>query len=157
MRKRTSVLRAPMFFILLTIFVGVMISANAQSKKRQSSSKKGKVAAGKNSGTRSATTSKSAKRGRAGKSNRSSLRACNRSRASANESKISAQAQSLSRKRVRLTRSERRLMSQFRESRRRRARAVYLARLRALRARDDALRNIAWSNIENDNSEGEDP
>src|SRR4029453_3145806 len=38
-----------------------------------------------------------------------------------------------------------------------RARAIYLARLRAVQARDSALRNIAASNIIKDNSTGEDP
>src|SRR4029453_5200359 len=38
-----------------------------------------------------------------------------------------------------------------------RARAIYLARLRAVQARDSALRNIAATNIIKDNSTGEDP
>lgn len=41
-------------------------------------------------------------------------------------------------------------------ARRSRSRAIYLARMRALRARDSALRNIAAANIEKDNSSGED-
>ncbi|MDX2032678.1 MAG: penicillin-binding transpeptidase domain-containing protein [Blastocatellia bacterium] len=44
-----------------------------------------------------------------------------------------------------------------RSSRRRRARAIQLARMRALRARDEALRNSAASNIANDQTAGEDP
>jgi penicillin-binding protein 2 len=42
-------------------------------------------------------------------------------------------------------------------SRRGRSRAVYLARARAVQAHDSALRNIAASNIQNDNAAGEDP
>src|SRR5262249_30106424 len=42
-------------------------------------------------------------------------------------------------------------------SSRRRSRARYLARLRALQAHDSALRNIAASNIQNDDTRGEDP
>lgn len=60
------------------------------------------------------------------------------------------------RKRGKLTRAERQRLSSYRSSRRRRARAVYLARLRAIRARDEALRNIAAGNILKDNSTGED-
>ncbi|MGE0129175.1 MAG: penicillin-binding transpeptidase domain-containing protein [Blastocatellales bacterium] len=61
------------------------------------------------------------------------------------------------RKRGKLTRAERRALASSRSSRRRRSRARYLARLRAIRARDSALRNIAASNILKDNTDGEDP
>jgi len=44
-----------------------------------------------------------------------------------------------------------------RNSRRGRSRAAYLARVRAVQAHDAALRNIAASNIQNDNAAGEDP
>ncbi len=44
-----------------------------------------------------------------------------------------------------------------RNSRRGRSRAAYLARVRAVQAHDSALRNIAASNILNDNAAGEDP
>jgi membrane carboxypeptidase/penicillin-binding protein len=44
-----------------------------------------------------------------------------------------------------------------RNSRRGRSRAIYLARVRAIQAHDAALRNIAASNILNDNAAGEDP
>ncbi|MGH6631284.1 MAG: penicillin-binding transpeptidase domain-containing protein, partial [Burkholderiales bacterium] len=44
-----------------------------------------------------------------------------------------------------------------REAQRRRARAIYAARLRAIRARDEGLRNIAAGNIANDIVAGEDP
>ncbi|MFN0087764.1 MAG: penicillin-binding transpeptidase domain-containing protein [Blastocatellia bacterium] len=56
-----------------------------------------------------------------------------------------------------LTKNELRQVSQSRSSRRRRARAIYLARMRAIRARDAALRNSAASNIANDRTAGEDP
>ncbi len=60
------------------------------------------------------------------------------------------------RKRGKLSRSERQSLSRYRSSRRRRSRAIYLARLRAIRARDDGLRNIAAANILKDNNTGED-
>ncbi|MGH9767328.1 MAG: penicillin-binding transpeptidase domain-containing protein [Blastocatellia bacterium] len=61
------------------------------------------------------------------------------------------------RKRGKLTRAERRVLASYRSKGRRRSRARYLARLRALQARDSALRNIAASNILNDDTAGEDP
>jgi cell division protein FtsI/penicillin-binding protein 2 len=55
-----------------------------------------------------------------------------------------------------LLKADRRGLVRYREARRRRARAIYLARLRAIRARDEALRNSAASNIAKDNTAGED-
>jgi penicillin-binding protein 2 len=57
------------------------------------------------------------------------------------------------RKRGKLTRAERRKLASLS---RRRARARYLARLRAIRARDSALRNITAGNIIKDDDAGED-
>ncbi|MGH9937248.1 MAG: penicillin-binding transpeptidase domain-containing protein, partial [Blastocatellia bacterium] len=69
--------------------------------------------------------------------------------------------QALLRKRGKLTRGERRALASYRSSSRssgrRRARGRYLARLRAIQARDSALRNIAASNILRDDATGEDP
>src|SRR5262249_6798350 len=62
-------------------------------------------------------------------------------------------------KRGKLTKSERQQLASFRSSkssRRARARALQLARLRAVRAHDEALRNIAAANIGKDNAVGED-
>jgi cell division protein FtsI/penicillin-binding protein 2 len=58
------------------------------------------------------------------------------------------------RKRGKLTRAERRALASLS---RRRSRARYLARLRAIHARDSALRNITTGNILNDDPAGEDP
>ncbi|MGH8248743.1 MAG: penicillin-binding transpeptidase domain-containing protein, partial [Gammaproteobacteria bacterium] len=69
----------------------------------------------------------------------------------------SRQGQALLRKRGKLTRSERRMLASYRSPGRRRSRARYLARLRAIRARDSALRNIAVSNILKDSTTGEEP
>ncbi|MBO0720510.1 MAG: hypothetical protein J2P41_06800 [Blastocatellia bacterium] len=66
------------------------------------------------------------------------------------------EAKALVRKRGKLTAAERKKLSSYRSSRRRRAQARYLARLRVLRARDEALRNIASSNILKDDTTGED-
>ncbi|MDQ3012368.1 MAG: penicillin-binding transpeptidase domain-containing protein [Acidobacteriota bacterium] len=66
------------------------------------------------------------------------------------------QLQTLFRKRGNLTRAERRTLASRGSSRRARARALQLARLRAVRAHDDALHNITAANIQKDNSAGED-
>jgi cell division protein FtsI/penicillin-binding protein 2 len=74
------------------------------------------------------------------------------------EPKISAsQVRALLRKRGKLSKADRNLLAQYRAAQRRRARAIYEARLRAIRARDEALRNIAAGNIANDTVAGEDP
>ncbi len=65
-----------------------------------------------------------------------------------------AQAKASQAGRGKLTRAERRALA---SSSRRRGRARYLARLRALQARDAGLRNIAATNILKDDSTGEDP
>jgi len=87
---------------------------------------------------------------RVSKSSRS--RRASRDLSSANDK----QAQALLRKRGKLTKAERRQLASYGSSRRARARALQLARIRAVRAHDDALRNITAANIEKDNSSGED-
>jgi beta-lactamase class D len=169
MRKPLRAYSAPLLFTLFTLFVGASLHNTAQAKQRRSSSGKAKAAAGKKASGKSVQTAKgktsskskvSARRGNSrrnavasrGKSRRSS-----RGRVASREPKVSAkQAQSLLRKRGKLTKSERQLLSQYRSSRRRRAAAIRLARLRAIRARDEALRNSAASNIANDTAAGED-
>src|SRR5262249_46345302 len=75
-----------------------------------------------------------------------------RPRASVNDKQV----QALLHKRGRLTKAERRTLASYGSSRRARARALQLARLRAVRAHDEALHNITAANIEKDNSTGED-
>jgi Penicillin binding protein transpeptidase domain len=149
MRKYTCV-RLTLFLILLAVFVGAFFKDIAQAKQRQSSSKKAKAATGKRSSKRSVASAKSAVRGRSGKSARKARVARRSGKASKSRAE---QAISLGR-RGKMSKSERRSLSRL--SRRRRAQAIYLARLRAVRARDGALRNIAASNIAKDDSAGED-
>lgn len=106
----------------------------------------------------------SGRRGKFGKSVREEVVADNsrtskgrNGRLSRAESSINdKQAQTLLRKRGKLTKAERRTLASYGSSRRARARALQLARLRAVRAHDDALHNITAANIEKDNSAGED-
>ena len=174
MRKYYCVPRMLLLSILLTLFVGVLLDAVAFAKQRRTSSKKGssaKSAGVKKSARGKETASKTAVRGKSGKSQRQtsrkassrdrvrvSRRSRGRGRVVAREPKVSTrQVQALLRKRGKLSKSDRRLLSQYRQAQRRRSRAIYAARLRAVRARDEGLRNIAASNIANDTVVGEDP
>src|SRR5262245_52471372 len=142
MRKRQRVLMAPLFFIILTLIVGTSADAGAPAKQRKKSSpgKASSARRGKAASTAAATRKKSS----AG-SGKTVARRTSRSRGA--EPEIS---QALLRKRGKLTRSERRALASYRSSSRRRGSGRYLARLRVLQARDSALRNIAVTNIEKD-------
>jgi penicillin-binding protein 2 len=150
MRKVSLHVVMPWLFVILTLIVGTFLNTEAQAKQsRQSSSKK-------------KTTSKATKSGssRAAKNrkSRSARRQTRRGRSSRYKLQLSnKEARNLSRKGGKLSTAEKRRLATSRSARRRRARARYLARLRALRARDAALRNIAASNILKDITTGEDP
>lgn len=154
MRKQHRVFMTPLFFIILTIFVGVSVGGAALAKQRKKSSS-GKTSSKASPGKKRSGSSQVAKRGnsKTGSGRRVSRKT---SRSRAGESQVSSK-QTLLRKRGKLTRAERRALASNRSSRGRRARARYLARLRAIQARDSALRNIAASNILKDDSTGEDP
>lgn len=141
MRKRHRVFMTLSFFIILTIFVGafVGITAHAQQRKKSSAKKAATIKKGK------ASSRVAVKRGK--------FRVRSSKLAARKSSRGRSQVSSL-RKRGKLTRAERRRLA---SSSRRRARARYLARLRAIRARDAALRNIAAGNILKDDATGEDP
>jgi penicillin-binding protein 2 len=141
MRKRHRVLMTLSFFIILTIFVGTSVggAAHAQQRKKSSVKKAAPIKKGK------ASSKVAVKRGKSSvRSGKVAARRSSRSR---------SQVSSLS-KRGKSTRSGRRALA---SSSRRRARARYLARLRAIRARDAALRNIAAGNMLKDDDAGEDP
>jgi penicillin-binding protein 2 len=150
--------------ILLTLFVGVCFNGSAVAAPRRAAKKKavsarsarGKKAARTAGRGKSAKLQRKAGRAASRRSARKNARA--RGRSASRGPKISArQVQALLRKRGKLSKADRRLLAQYRDSRRRRARAIYAARLRAIRARDEALRNSAASNIANDATAGEDP
>jgi membrane peptidoglycan carboxypeptidase len=181
MKKNFRAFTASWVMVLLAICVGTSLTAQAKSKrsaasKKQTASKSKKAAtsqtaskkaSGKNArGTSSKAAktlaeSKSARRGKFGKSVTEDMADNSRSsrskRSSRNQSSANdKQVQALLKKRGKLTKAEQRQLSSIKSSRRRRARALQLARLRAIRARDEALRNSAASNIEKDNHAGED-
>jgi penicillin-binding protein 2 len=128
------------FFIILTMFVGSSVggAAYAQQRKKSSAKKAASIKKGK------ASSKVAVKRGKS--SVRSSKLAAKKS------SRGRSQVDSLS-KGGKLTRAGRRALA---SSSRRRARARYLARLRVIRARDSALRNIAAGNMLKDDAAGED-
>lgn len=169
MRKNDCVSRTPLFFVLLSLVLGMSLHipayAKAKSSKKGKSSKKEKSESSK-SGGKSARGRKSEKgsgkksklaRGKSSRSERTASRLRGRGRVSADESRISENdVKSILRKRGKLSKNDRRKLTSYRDSRRSRNRAIHLARMRAVRARDEALRNIAVSNIANDRSTGED-
>lgn len=140
MRKRHRVYMTLSFFIILTIFVGTSVggAAHAQQRKKSSAKKAASIKKGK------ASSKVAVKRGKS--SVRSSKLAAGRN------SRGRPQVSSLS-KGGKMTRAGRRALA---SSNRRRARARYLARLRAIWARDSALRNIAAGSILKDDAAGED-
>lgn len=121
--------------ILLAVCVGTSSQAQAKSKKRTASKQKKAAVAKKSSGKKSKAVA-------------------SRSRRSRSRYTVTSKRQSRS-ARSRLSKGSSSKLS--RSARRRRARALYLARLRAMRARDAALRNLTNNNIEKDQIEGEDP
>lgn len=160
MSKESRVFATPLLFVLLTILVGSCLNTDAYAKGRRAAASK--KAAGKKAkaGVREAAGRGRAKgngSARAERIGRNKGRAGRGSRSSRYEAAISdKEARTLARKRGKLTRAERQSLSSYRSARGRRARSVYLARLRVVRARDEALRNSAAGNILKDNSTGED-
>jgi Penicillin binding protein transpeptidase domain len=115
--------------MLLTILGAFPENALAKAKRK---------AAGKQ------TKSKSAKAASASKSRGRTAKSSKRSNRGSKSARAGGKGQKLSRR-------------EATRQRQARARAIYLARLRAIQARDAALRNIAATNIINDNSTGGDP
>ncbi|MGE0882901.1 MAG: penicillin-binding transpeptidase domain-containing protein [Blastocatellales bacterium] len=139
MRKNSRVFLTLLVVVMLVVSVGTSM---AQSKsKKQATSKKTKS-------TSKKTASKATgKKGRNVASTRSRRKTTSRKVASTSKKSTS---------KSKVSKASRQKVSS-RAARRRRARALYLARLRALRARDAALRNAAAANIQKDDSTGEDP
>ncbi len=111
------------------------------------------------------TAAKSRKNAAAKTQSRSSKKTTGNKRVSRAEVKATTKAnakemQALLRKKGKLTKEERRKVASHRAAlaaaERRRRQAIYEAHLRAIRARDEGLRNIASTNVLKDNSTGED-
>jgi penicillin-binding protein 2 len=161
MRKVSSVAVTPrlplLFIVFFTTLMGFLLSVGAyagasrQTGTKTASGKKAKAATGRSAKSSRKRTARKRSKNRIARSKRRSTYSRSRTTVSDN------QAKALLKKRGKLTRAERQKLSLYRSARRRRARARYLARLRALRARADALRNITATNILKDNTIGEDP
>ena len=148
MRKVSLHVVMPLLLVILTLIVGTFLNTEAQAKQSRQSSSKKKTTTSKNRGSSRVAKKRSTsvrRQTRRGRSSRYNLQISNK------------EARNLSRKRGKLTTAEKRKLATSRSARRRRARARILARLRILRARDNALRNIAASNILKDITTGEDP
>lgn len=140
MRMTLRVLSAT---LLLMLLVSSGMSATARKSRNKSRSQKAATtksrSASKKSAARSARTSKSSKI------------------AAAKEPKVSpSEIRTLLRKRGKMSPAERKKLAAYRAAESRRRRAVIEARMRAIRARDEGLRNITSANVMKDNSTGED-
>lgn len=138
MKKYLRLPTARVFTLLLCALLIPHLNAEAFAKSR------GKKAASKSKSGKSARKSAGKKRG------------VDREAAKANTKEV----QALLRKRGKLTKEERKKVSAYRAAvaaaERRRRQAIIEARLRAIRARDEGLRNIATTNVLKDNTTGED-
>jgi len=144
---------------------GKTASRKNPGKNSASAKVSGKASGKAAKGRKAQAEAQPARRGKFGKvareevvaDNGRSNRASRNGRAVRGEASINdKQAQALLRKRGKLTKAERRMLASYGSSRRARARALQMARIRAVRARDEALHNITAANIEKDNTAGED-
>lgn len=140
MRKNFRAFTMIAVVMLFVVCVGASLTVQAKTKKK-SASKKSNTASKK-------STSKVAR-----KSSGKKKQVASRSRRSRSARSVGSKRSSRS-VRNRVVRGSSGRLS--RSARLRRARALYLARMRAARARDAALSNITAANIEKDNSVGED-
>jgi membrane peptidoglycan carboxypeptidase len=140
MKKFHQVAAMPLLLALLSTFLIISSSEVAYAKRQRRA-------------TKAKTKSKSGRTQSARASARQTKRAA---RSQPQLSKQQLRTLLARQRRGKLTASERRLLATYRSSSRRRANAIRLARLRAVRAHDAALRNIAANNILGDDATGED-
>jgi penicillin-binding protein 2 len=152
MKRFSRWIAPPLFLALLTVLLAPGQEVYAKKRSR-AAAKKGKSAAKVAKVTKSSAKSKRGERVARGKSARSRERQAREPKVSRGE----VQALLRQQRRGRLSRAERQKLVAYHAAMRRRAEAIRLARLRAIRARDEALRNSAAANILKDNTTGEDP
>jgi beta-lactamase class D len=151
MRKIVRVFFTPTLLVLL---VALMVLAPAQARTR--------TRAKANAKTKAASSQKTTRKGRQPSrmiktSGRASGRVAKNSKKEVAQVKISqSEIRTLLRKRGKLSKADRQKLAAYRAAEARRRRAIIEARLRAIRARDEGLRNIAAANVSKDNSTGED-
>lgn len=147
MRKNSRVFLTLLVVVMLVVSVGTSLAQSKSKRAAAGKNSKSSKAASAKSGSKTASKS-SGKKGRSVASSKSSRKSASRRSVSTGKKQTRAS-------RGKVSKASRQKVSS-RSARRRRARAIYLARLRALRARDEALRNAATANIQKDNSTGED-
>lgn len=150
MRKVVRVSFTPTLLVLLVAVV-VLAPAQAQVRTRTKSkaNSKTKPVQSKKAPVKSSKTSRTARVSRTQKTRTA--------RKAAPQPKVSqSEVRTLLRKRGKLSKAERQKLAAYRAAEARRRRAIVAARLRAIRARDEGLRNIAAANVSKDNSTGED-
>lgn len=157
MKQVSRWIAPPLFLALLALTLAPAQPANAQKRSR-AAQKKSKSAAktARSSKSSAKTTARSKAAGSRlarGKKGRARERAARAPKIGRGELQALLKRQ----RRGKLSRAERQKLAAYHAANRRRAEAIRQARLRAIRARDDGLRNVAAANILNDNATGEDP
>ena len=136
MRKVSLVFARPMLFVTLSIFVGLLLIAEANAKQREKADSSQKTAKGKKAAKANATF-ELVERGKASQPARSQVTKKGKKRAErrtlnakrgrnprSQSAQVDNETRSLLRKRGKLTRAERNKLAAYRSSRRRRARAT---------------------------------
>lgn len=158
MRKYSRVWLPPTLLLLFTAFVGNISGAQARTRTKSSNNQKAKATPAKKSKVAATTPAKNSR----SKGKKPVIASRQKSKAQpvrrrTAEPKISqSEIRSILRKRGKLSKAERQKLAVYRAAEARKRRAIIEARLRAIRARDEGLRNIAAANVMKDNSTGED-
>jgi penicillin-binding protein 2 len=146
MKQVSRWIAPPLFLALLALTLAPAQPAYAKKRARAATQKKSKQVA-------KTAKSKSSRPSRVARGKKGRARVAGAPKMSKGE----LQALLKRGRRGRLSRAERQKLAAYHAANRRRAEAIRQARLRAIRARDEGLRNVAAANILNDNATGEDP
>lgn len=158
MRKYSRVWLTPTLLALVVTLIGTGSVAQARTRAKSSNRQKAKAAPAKK-GKAIATSPAKSSRSKTKSpviSSRSKSKSQTVRRRTAEPRISQSEIRSILRKRGKLTKVERQKLASYRAAEARRRRAIIEARLRAIRARDEGLRNIAAANVMKDNSTGED-
>ncbi len=160
MRKYSRVWLTPTLLALVVALMATGSVAQAKTRAKSGHKQKAKAALAKKGKTIAKPAAKSSRRKAKGPviSGKGKGRGKAQTiRGRAPQPKISQkEIRTLLRKRGKLSKAERQKLAAYRAAEARRRRAIIEARLRAIRARDEGLRNIAAANVLKDNSTGED-
>lgn len=154
-RATTTTFTCALFLALVVISPSGIASAKGQKKSRTAQQKKttSKAVASKRTTSKAKEKTKTASR-----SSRSKKQVAAKSRKASGPQISQKQLLDLQKRqrRGKLSKAERKQLAAYYVAQRRRAEAIRQARLRAIRARDEGLRNLAAANILKDNTTGED-